>query len=209
MRIRNFALVLALLLPSTAMAGPITVGTWSPTAAPVSSDASQAELGLLPFWSNPSWDGVDLAFGNLVNAYDTVGLEYLHDGTGNYTAFRFDEEIVDLTKLFGFSGWNGALGIENGVFTYSGVSGTYTSMDTPEQFALFRLVSGDSTRYFLGVEDILYGAEVNDRDYNDYVASFTTQPVPEPGTLLLLGSGVAALAARRKLSGRKSQQLAN
>ncbi len=43
-------------------------------------------------------------------------------------------------------------------------------MDTPEQFALFRLVSGDSIRYFLGVEDILYGAEVNDRDYNDYVA---------------------------------------
>ncbi len=61
------------------------------------------------------------------------------------------------------------------------------------------------THYFLGIEDILLSEPLNDRDYNDYVVKFDAQPVPEPGTLLLLGSGMAALAARRKLAARKAR----
>ena len=78
------------------------------------------------------------------------------------------------------------------------------SWDDPGQYALFRFVLPETTRYFLGVEDILI-SQVNDHDYNDYVARFETQPVPEPGTLLLLGSGMAALAVRKKLAARKAR----
>ena len=68
------------------------------------------------------------------------------------------------------------------------------SWDNGEQFALFRVVAPETTRYFLGIEDILIKSTThNDRDYNDYVVRFDVapQPVPEPGTLLLLGSGMA------------------
>ena len=73
------------------------------------------------------------------------------------------------------------------------------------QFALFRYVLPEETRYFLGVEDILLTEALNDRDYNDYIVKFETHSVPEPGTLLLLGSGMAALAVRKKLAGRKAR----
>ena len=67
-------------------------------------------------------------------------------------------------------------------------------------------MTAETIHYFLGIEDIPLSFALNDRDYNDYVVKFETpQPVPEPGTLLLLGSGMAALAARRKLAARKAR----
>ena len=81
-------------------------------------------------------------------------------------------------------------------------------MESPEQYALFRVVLPEVTHYFMGIEDILIkSGGPNDRDYNDYVVKWDTptQSVPEPGTLLLLGSGIAALAARRKVAARKAR----
>jgi hypothetical protein len=214
MRFRGFALALALLFPSVAAAGPISAGTWSSVGDPLAADAEMLQsLNLAPFWAGNSWDGPNLDAGTLVQGLSGCSLcselEYLNDGAGGYTPFQFTGDIFGMSKVFGITGWsNGTLTRENDVFIYdNGVGNVYNSLDNPGQFALFRLVGTDSIRYFLGIEDIIITAALNDKDYNDYGVTFTTpQPVPEPGTLLLLGSGAAALAARRKLTARKAQR---
>ena len=76
-----------------------------------------------------------------------------------------------------------------------------------QRSAVRPLSSGGSPDHsvLLGIEDILLSETYNDRDYNDYVVSFETASVPEPGTLLLLSTGMAALALRKKRSARKTR----
>lgn len=208
MTLRALVLVLALLVPSAALADPISVGgMWSATSAPSSGDPTGQPLGVQPFWSGASWDGPLLGIGHLINAFGAEGLEYLHDGTGHYTSFRFEEELLNLRRINGIT-WNpGVFGLRaDGVFTYDAGPGRVSnSWDSGQQYALFRLVGVETTHYFLGIEDILLSDPHNDQDYNDYVVTFETASVPEPGTLLLLSTGVAALALRKKRGARKAR----
>ena len=211
MKLRSLILVIALMVPSVATADPITVAgaSWSSTSGIPSANPAVSPLELASFWSGHSWDGFHRGISYLLEEHDITGLEYLNDGSGNYTSFRFgDDDIVGLTRIDGItSRTNAVLSVgQDGAFTFSADGfGEVNSWDDPWQFALFRLVLPETTHYFLGVEDMLISDPLNDHDYNDHISRFEAHSVPEPGTLLLLGSGMAALAVRKKLAGRKAR----
>jgi hypothetical protein len=200
MRTKLLALGLALMLtPSLAAAAPITTGSWSMVAGGADADSD-------PFWDGLSWDGPYLGVGYLIDANSKPTIEYLHDGTGKAVGFRFDEAI-DATFIDSITAWTGGvLGRSAiGAFTYDTGSGYFhDSWTNPEQFVLFRVVGTESIQYYLGVEDMPLLAPANDWDYNDYVVSFA-QPVPEPGTLLLLGAGALGMFGRRAVRRRPNQ----
>jgi PEP-CTERM motif-containing protein len=202
MKLRGVVLAMALLLPSAALADPITSGVWTNVRTPLLDQQTGAVV--TPFWGGLSWDCQVCGVGYLINAYGNEQMEYLNNGFGAATAFRFapDDPITTPTFFAGITMFtNGILSRRaDGAFVYNnGAGDIMNSWDNAGQFALFRAVGQGYTSYFLGIEDILVRYTLNDHDHNDYVVTFQQHNVPEPSSLMLMGLAAAGLAARRKL----------
>lgn len=103
---------------------------------------------------------------------------------------------VWIPKNFGFYYLNTS-GNGETFFTQS----IFNSEGKKQQFASFQL--GDDT--IVGVEDIFSNSMTrtwqpgtSDYDFNDVMFGFRAAQVPEPGTLLLVGMGIAGFAATRR-----------
>ena len=147
------------MVPSAAMADPIIVsGMWSPTMTPLSSDPTVLSLEATAFWSNPSWDGALMGVAYLINAFNTANLEYLHNEDGSPVNFRFDEEILNQTWLFGITGWTGGVFGRNELAPLrmtAEPAASRTPGTTANSTRSSVSVGAETTRYFLGIEDIL------------------------------------------------------
>lgn len=210
MRIRTIALAAAVLLATTVSseAAIITTGVWSPAPAP-NNDG-------VPFYDNPSWDGPTLGIG----FWNGAGWETLSRApftvTTTLPTVTLVGEVTNYANLnqigwlgggaagILFEGWvtpiasGGALpGDRAFALWLLSPGGFWRTSDNPStNFALFRRPTATGYQYRLGMEDLVQG----EPDFNDAIIEWadTTQPVPEPATLTMLGAGLAVAARSLK-----------
>jgi hypothetical protein len=153
MTVKSAVLTAILLMPTAAIAGPLTL---SEASSSVSFASDSIEL----LGSSSDRVGLGSSSQSLSSAFDTFDTNSLASAASLDSLYEFIAMTLGASKPF-----------------------------TPRGTFEVHYASG------------LYLIPWNDPKTNPE----TPQPVPEPATLLLLGSGMAALAARKKLANRTAR----
>ncbi|MDP2322910.1 MAG: PEP-CTERM sorting domain-containing protein, partial [Gammaproteobacteria bacterium] len=153
------------------------IDLWIPSEAYLAANVGTRFAG---FW------GTAIDAFNVISAYPIV--EYRQDANGD----------------FGFSVWNGAgwddLGAPTGFANEAWYSLEMVMVGDDVTFNVGDI--SHTVSYGLGTQSftnaILQGYNTTDGvTYDIYWDNFKTEPIPEPGTMVLLGMGIAGMAMRR------------
>ena len=145
------------------------------TMTPPSGDPTELSLESTAFWSNASWDGPLMGVARSRSTHiNTENLEYLHNRpTERPAGFRFDEEILNQTCLFGItsrttesSGETNSVPLrmtaERAASSNSGTTANSSRSSVVVRQEGRRAISSASRTFSSPSGD-------TDRDYNDYV----------------------------------------